>query len=351
METALNVLMISVNSEQSRGGIATWTRRYLNDCESHGIFCDIVNTEMVGKRQTGKSSNRNLLDEFIRTRRIFGDLKKCLKNANYHAAHLNTSCGTFGLFRDYWITKRIKRRGIPLINHFHCDIPFWISNGISRYFLGKMVGLADVNLVLCESSRVYLEEQFGVLAHKVPNFLDDDLIKLEGKQISENLETAVFVGRVSLEKGAKELFALAEQFPDITFRLVGDVSDIVNSWNKPENITLLGGVSYCKVLEEMDKADIFLFPSHSEGFSLALTEAMARGLPAIATNVGANADMLGQECGIVVQVGDVPSMRRGIDRLRPKQERSRISQNAIAKVKNEYSAGTILEMFKCYYQQ
>lgn len=89
----MKLLLISVRSEVSRGGIATWTDRFLNACEVHGISCTLVNTELMGKRQEKGTAGRSLTDEFVRTRRIFRDLRSALKRESYDAAHLNTSCG------------------------------------------------------------------------------------------------------------------------------------------------------------------------------------------------------------------------------------------------------------------
>ncbi len=77
----MKLLLISVKSESSRGGIATWTDRFLNNCEAHDIYCDLVNTETVGKRQTLGTARRNLFDEIGRTRRIFCDLKRLFVNS------------------------------------------------------------------------------------------------------------------------------------------------------------------------------------------------------------------------------------------------------------------------------
>lgn len=346
----MKLLLISVRSEVSRGGIATWTDRFLNACEAHGISSVLVNTELVGKRQEKGTAGRNLLDEIARTRRIFRDLRDALKQEAYDAAHLNTSCGTFGLFRDLLAARKIKKKGLRLVTHFHCDVPDWIGNPVSKWALHRLVALSDERLVLCENSRQYLENTFGASSHKIPNFLDDDMIRTDERPTRDTLSTAFFVGRVSEAKGARELYEMAERLPHITFRLAGAVSDTVAAWEKPENITFVGSMPHAEVLSEMDRADIFVFPSHSEGFSLALTEAMARGLPPIATDVGANADMLADGCGIVVKKGDVDAMVKAIERLADPAARKEISRRAIQKVREEYATHIILEQIKTYYQ-
>lgn len=346
----MKLLLISVRSEVSRGGIATWTSHFLASCDAAGISCRLVNTDLVGRRALQESARRQLLDEATRTRRIFRDLRSALRGEAYDAAHLNTSCGALGLFRDLLIARRIKRRGIRLVTHFHCDIPHWIRNSLSRWALGRLVALSDVRLVLCESSRRYLADTFGADAEKMPNFLDDDLILKEDRPIADTLSTLLFVGRVNEEKGARELYALAERFPHLSFRAVGPVNETVTAWNKPDNLTLTGALSLPEVFTEMDGADLFLLPSHSEGFSLALTEAMARGLPSVATDAGAAADMLADECGTVVPVGDVDAMAAAIRELSDADARREISRLAVKKVRKQYVSSVIINHLLMHYQ-
>ncbi|MBQ9805820.1 MAG: glycosyltransferase family 4 protein [Clostridia bacterium] len=346
----MKLLLISVKSTVSRGGIATWTERFLDKCGAHGMSCDLVNIEAVGKRAEQGTAKRNLKDEFVRTRRIFKDLKSCLKNKRYDAVHLNSSCGSFGLFRDYLIAKRIKKKKLRLIVHFHCDIPYWIKSSASQKYLGKLLALSDERLILCENSRVYLEKTYGVSSTKVPNFVDESSVLQSPKTIRETLKKVMFVGRISEAKGAEEIYALARLFPEISFCLIGDASNAVLAWEKPDNITLTGGKPHDEVLKYLNDADLFLFPSHSEGFSLALTEAMAMGVPAIATDVGANADMLADGCGMVVSVGDVDAMADAIRALSDPEQRRLMSERAVKKVREQYATDVIVETFKKYYQ-
>jgi glycosyltransferase involved in cell wall biosynthesis len=62
-------------------------------------------------------------------------------------------------------------------------------------------------------------------------------------------------------------------------------------------------------------ADLFVFPSLSEGFSKALLEAMAAGLPVVATPVGAGADLLRDgENALVVPSSDAPALAHAVGR-------------------------------------
>jgi glycosyltransferase involved in cell wall biosynthesis len=57
-------------------------------------------------------------------------------------------------------------------------------------------------------------------------------------------------------------------------------------------VTVLARVDRDQLYEQLQRADVFLFPTLSEGFSCALLEAMAAELPIVTTSVGAAADLL-----------------------------------------------------------
>ncbi len=346
----IKLLLVSPKTEQSKGGIAIWTERFLNRCNAHGIECYLVNTEVVGKRREDGTAKRNIVDETFRTIRIFKDLSEALKGNTLDVAHLNTSCGTFGLFRDYIIAKIIKKKQIRLITQFHCDVPYWINNKISKKCLKKLVSISDQRLVLCENSRLYLESNFGIDSIKVPNFVDESVIRKDEKEISKNLSTAFFVGRVEEAKGAKELYELATHFSNISFRLAGSISDTVLGWNKPTNVELLGPLPHDDIISEMDNADVFIFPSHSEGFSLALTEAMARGLPCIATDVGANKEMLENQGGVIVNVGDTYSAAIALESMQNLHKRKEMSAWNSKKVRSFYTVEAVMSQISELYK-
>lgn len=64
------------------------------------------------------------------------------------------------------------------------------------------------------------------------------------------------------------------------------------------------------IFEQLDRADLFVLPSHTEGLPRAMIEAMARGLPCIGTNVGGIPELLRSED--LVPPGDTAALERKI---------------------------------------
>lgn len=87
-----------------------------------------------------------------------------------------------------------------------------------------------------------------------------------------------------------------------------------------------------KVKAFMD-ADIFILPSYSEGFSMAILEGMAAGLPVVATCVGAAPEIIDDEVsGFIVDPGDISAMQDRLVRLiNDKDMRKRFGELARSK--------------------
>jgi glycosyltransferase involved in cell wall biosynthesis len=61
------------------------------------------------------------------------------------------------------------------------------------------------------------------------------------------------------------------------------------------------------------RADLFVFPSFFEGFSLAIGEALGSGLPVLVSDASGAADVVDESCGSVVAAGDLDAL---VERLR-----------------------------------
>jgi glycosyltransferase involved in cell wall biosynthesis len=110
----------------------------------------------------------------------------------------------------------------------------------------------------------------------------------------------VMVARMSPEKDTETLLraaALAVR-ADATFRLeiAGDGACLLDLRRLTEELELAGHVHFHGAVRDvpalLSRASLFVLPSISEGVSLTLLEAMARGLPIIATRVGGNPEVV-----------------------------------------------------------
>lgn len=330
------ILLISVSPENAIGGIATWTKGFLSYCKEKKISCQLVDTSKVNNVQHG-----GVFKEIQRTLRIYKDLKRILATETFDVAHLNTSIGFYGIIRDYHIAKYVKRYRIPIVVHFHCDIPFWDKGRVINRYLSKLLKISAMNYVLCTSSEKYLRENYNSSSELIPNYVDFPIADKQ-KKISKSIEKIIYTGRVSINKGSPEILSIATRFPQITFILVGKVLKEMDDYIRPDNVFFMGQKEHDELLSLLEEADVFLFPSHSEGFSIALTEAMAKGLPCIVTDVGANIDMISEGAGKIVPIETVDAIGAAIESMESYDTRVSMSNESIKKVMNNYTREEVM---------
>lgn len=90
---------------------------------------------------------------------------------------------------------------------------------------------------------------------------------------------------------------------DIRLSLVGDgryrtkFEELARSKGIADNVDFLGQLpGGAAVRAELDRSDLFVLPSHTEGLPRAMIEAMARGLPCVGSAVGGIPELIGAEC-------------------------------------------------------
>ena len=114
----------------------------------------------------------------------------------------------------------------------------------------------------------------------------------EGKQ-NHQCESALFVGRLSHEKGLNALLNAWQQL-DIPLHIAGDgpLKNMIKDYCC-RHISFLGMLTPDRVSEEMNKASFLVMPSEwYEGFPMALVEAFSHGLPVVASRLGSMAEIV-----------------------------------------------------------
>ena len=108
-----------------------------------------------------------------------------------------------------------------------------------------------------------------------------------------------------------------------------------------------------RVPDLLAAADVFVLPSHLEGMSNAILEAMASGLPVVAKAVGGNPELVVDgETGLLCRPGDPESMAAAIGRLlQDASLRRRMGEAARKRAVETFSIDAMLRNYADYYRR
>ena len=200
--------------------------------------------------------------------------------------------------------------------------------------------------------------QKKILVVPNPNHITLEERRLALEQRKEN--RIVTVGRLIPVKNHKLLidaFAMvSKEYPDYSLEFYGDgdlknqLQEQISELGLTDKIVLHGNVN--NVPQHIASAEIFVLSSDIEGMPNALMEAMALGIPCVATDVSGVRDIITDgENGFIVPVGDKEAMADRIKKLiESKELRSKFSENTIcvfSKFDKEMIFKQWLELVNC----
>jgi glycosyltransferase involved in cell wall biosynthesis len=98
--------------------------------------------------------------------------------------------------------------------------------------------------------------------------------------------------------------------------------------------------------------DVFALSSRTEGFSIACIEAMACGVPVVATRSGGPEQILDEHTGILVPVEDPGALAAGIERVALSGPLGRsLAQAGLQRVRQHFSLHTMLSRYETLFSQ
>lgn len=350
-----NILLIGT-VPPPMGGDAIWMYNYIQELEKRKITYSFVNTSLVGNRAKNINNRKNLFEELYRFLRIKKQLNAAIKENVFEYCHFNINCSKLGTFRDYFIAKNLRRHKINFVLHCHCDIADQIGKKhLPNLYLKKLFSLAQNIFVLNKSSLDFCNRIGFKNIIIIPNFISEKNI-LNCHKIEPIVKNVLFVGHIKKTKGIEEFLYLSKMYPQITFHIAGKITgdfNIKNAINSVglKNVKVYNNVEHSKIFEMLDYSDVFVFPSYTEGFSLALLEAMSRGIPIIASDVGANEEMLSENSGLLVAPKSKEELLNAFIKIISSVDlRTQLSRNCIQKVKSCYSSEIIISKIVSSYR-
>jgi glycosyltransferase involved in cell wall biosynthesis len=167
----------------------------------------------------------------------------------------------------------------------------------------------------------------------------------EALGLPAGVPVVAFVGRLSPEK-APEVLLRAVRGTAIRVLVAGDgpLRESLEAEADPEQVRFLGFLP--DVGTVLAAADVLALPSRTEGLPMAVLEAMAAGLPVVASAVGSLPEVLGGGAGLLVPAGDVPALRLALEQLSAPDVRAALAAEARRRVESRYAAATMARSYR-----
>src|SRR3989344_1794594 len=236
----------------------------------------------------------------------------------------------------------------------------------------KLLQMVDAFIATTAEIKDGLEKDGFTVAkiNRIPNFVDFSLFMpssagLKGKKRAElglgSSQLVTFSGRFIQRKGIDFLLQawknVVKVSPKSKLLLLGDGPMLQEMRNSASQLEIKDSVYFLghtqQILDFLQASDIFVLPSLQEGMPNSLLEAMACGLPVIATRIGGVMDIVKDgENGILIEPADPQGLADGILRLLNDSEFARkIACNAFQTIKNSYSIDSIAARYIELYRQ
>jgi phosphatidylinositol alpha-mannosyltransferase len=215
---------------------------------------------------------------------------------------------------------------VPVVGTFHAHAERSLLFDAAAPVLRRIWRRLLVRIAVSEAAARFVTSRLGDGTRIIPNGVDVELF--EGGEPATGLPPGrrlLWVGRLDRQKGfpvAVRAFAeLAGDFADLSFIVAGDGRDRDTIRSLPEKIrqriVMVGTVRHQDLPGYQAAADIFVSPAlGQESFGLVLVEAMAAGVPVVATDIAGYREVVERdESGLLVPPGDPSALAAGIRRV------------------------------------
>ncbi|MGZ3882626.1 MAG: glycosyltransferase family 4 protein [Bacteroidia bacterium] len=367
MSGTVKKILLSVPAETATGGI----KNYFRALKSRF-------TLPVEYIERGSKTWPYRKDTYTEIKRFIGDIlefRKKIRTGDYEIVQTSTSLGIYSVIRDGIFLKIAHANRVKTIVFFRG----WdkaVEAKIERSYLNsfrRVFFKADLFIVLSPEFREVLQ-RWGYKKNILleTTLIDSDLIssfdleKIMQPRIrkDEGHINLLFLARTEIEKGIYETintYSIVKRAnPDITVSLTiagnGIEFERMKSYAQkvaPEGIIFLGNIDGEQKIQAFLDADIYIFPSYSEGMPNSVLEAMAFGLPVIGSSAGAIPYIVKEGVnGYLTNSSDPTVLASLVQRLiNSKALRLEMAKENFTKAKDEFYSDKVITRIEKIYKQ
>lgn len=211
--------------------------------------------------------------------------------------------------------------GRPTLLHLHDgSFPAWYGSrgAVARACVRWMLRSVDVVVALSEGWAKEIQSiEPGAKVRVLPN-----PVAIPAACSARRPGRLLFMARLWPEKGIEELLQavtrLKDAFPILELVCAGDgdldgVRRRAESLGMADRLRLTGWIAGPAKQRELQEAAVFVLPSWFEGLPIGVLEAMAAGVPVVASDVGAMGEALGGVAGVLCPPRDVPALTAALE--------------------------------------
>jgi phosphatidyl-myo-inositol dimannoside synthase len=326
----MRILWLTTDAFGQIGGIARYNRDFLkavcrhDKCEEVVVIPRLVTNTLkdLPPKLTWLADGESSKLRYSRTvlRRVISDSRIDL-----------VVCGHINLLPIAYCASRRHRVPLALIVY---GIDVWqpTKNRISNWLVSKVdsvISISKITLEKCVAwagvtqSKLHIIPNAIDLREFVPGPKDKELLArygLEGKTVMMTMGRLVADERY---KGVDELLELLphlkQEIPNVFYLVIGEGSDRSRLEEKSKALGISSDVAFLGYIPEEEKlahyrlSDVYVMPSHGEGFGFVFLEAMASGIPVTASKIDGGREALRDGLlGVLVDPGDPDDIKRGI---------------------------------------
>lgn len=308
------------------GGISNWMVAVRDSALRDAFEIRVVNSSPSAVDVTGTSRLR--FGRVADALRILWQVAVELLRFRPDLVHVNTSY-FWAFLRDGAAIRMARLAGARTLLHLRGgDFPEWAerSGAFVRSFILATLRRTDCVIALTAHTQRWLaaDEVEPERVRYLPNFVRLDAIGAppdRSGRAGQPVEI-LFVGWMIEAKGVRELLQAARGLPEARFTLIGPPEPSFTATIEAEiaalgdRLRVLPVQSRGEVFRHYREADVFVLPTWREGFPNVVIEAMAMGLPVVATPVGAIAEIFEDgRSGLLVPVRDAAALEAALRRL------------------------------------
>lgn len=233
----------------------------------------------------------------------------------------------------------------------HFDYFYNASSPRMQRQLGKALRAADCLVVQSQFTRAFVEK-----VAQVPNVLvlpNWTKHKLRPRKLGlgSGEPTLLFLANMeAIRKGVEEVIVAMQRLDEAGVRakfhlyaLAPQLIERITRMNLSNVAAMEGSIEHERLLDLMHEIDIFLLPSHGEGFPNSLIEAMTAGMASVTTPIAGIPEIVSDGGAILVPVGDAPALTDAIRRLVEDPDlRARLSAEARRTIESRYVPEVVL---------